>query len=149
MIKYALQCGGGHRFEGWFSNSADYDGQAAAGALSCPVCGQAHVEKALMAPNIATGRRRDAAAEERLAIVRAGLNEAARKVRDHVHANAEGVGRDFPEEARKIHYGEAEDRPIYGQATKQEAEALTKEGIEIAPVPQPDDEPEVAPETVN
>ena len=140
MIKYALQCGDGHGFEGWFSSMADYDRQAEAGSLSCPVCDSAEVEKALMAPNITTGRRRDAVADERLRQFRKGLNDAARAVRDHVHANAEGVGRDFPEEARKIHYGEAPDRPIYGEATAEEARELAEEGVGIAPVPQPDDE---------
>ena len=149
MIKYALQCAAGHRFEGWFANMADYDGQAAAGALRCPVCDSASVEKALMAPNLATGRARDAAADEKLAAFKRGLNDAARKVRDHVHANAEGVGRAFPEEARKIHYGEAEDRPIYGEATPKEAAELAEEGVAIAPVPQPDDEIGAAPEAVN
>ena len=140
MIKYALRCGEGHGFEGWFSNMADYDAQAADGALRCPFCDTADVEKALMAPNIATGRQRDAVAAEKLAQFKRGLNDAARKVRDEVHKNAEPVGRDFPEEARKMHYGEAKDRPIYGEATAKEAEALADEGIEIAPVPQPDDE---------
>ena len=145
MIKYALRCAEGHGFEGWFANMADYDQQALDGALRCPVCDGAEVEKALMAPNLATGRRRDAAAEERLTQFKKGLNDAARLARDEVHRTAEPVGRDFPEEARKIHYGEAKDRPIYGEATKKEAEALAEEGIAIAPVPQPDDEVEAGP----
>ena len=149
MIKYALQCEDGHGFEGWFSSIADFDRQAEAGDLSCPVCDSAKVSKALMAPNIATGRRRDAAADEKLRQFKKGLNDAARAVRDHVHANAEGVGRAFPEEARKIHYGEAEDRPIYGEATREEAEALTEEGVTIAPVPQPDDEAQLPEKALN
>lgn len=149
MIKYALHCAEGHGFEGWFANMADYDAQAEEGALRCPVCDSARVEKALMAPNLATGRRRDAAADERLAQFKKGLNDAARKARDEVHKTAEPVGRDFPEEARRIHYGEAKDRPIYGEATKKEAEALADEGIAVAPVPQPDDEPEAEPHQMN
>ena len=143
MIKYALQCEDGHGFEGWFSSIADYDRQADAGTLCCPVCDSGDVTKALMAPNIATGHRRDAAAREKLRQFKRGLDDAARAVRDHVHANAEPVGRAFPEEARKIHYGEAEDRPIYGEATKDEARELAEEGVAISPVPQPDDEPDV------
>lgn len=140
MIKYALRCGNGHGFEGWFSAIADYDAQAEAGKLECPVCGSADVEKALMAPNVTTGRSRDAVRDQKLAAFHKGLNEAARRARDYVHEHAEPVGRGFPEEARKIHYGEAKERAIYGQATLDEAKALTDEGIEIAPVPQPDDE---------
>ena len=149
MIKYALICDRSHDFEGWFSSIADYDAQAAEGGLACPVCGSADVEKALMAPNIATGRRRDAAADERLRQFRKDLNAAARRARDHVHATAEPVGRDFPEEARRIHYGEAEDRPIYGEATAKEAEALAEEGIAVAAVPQPDDEADLPTRTLN
>lgn len=149
MIKYALNCADGHGFEGWFSSMADYDAQAERGTLSCPVCGSGEVAKALMAPNVATGRRRDAAAQERFLAFKKGLNDAARRVRDHVHQTAEPVGRDFPEEARRIHYGEAEDRPIYGEATRDEAEALADEGIDVAPVPQPDDEVELPKQAVN
>lgn len=149
MIKYALRCDDGHAFEGWFSSIADYDAQAAAGALSCPACGSTSVAKALMAPNLSTGQHRDAAGEERFRAFKQGLNDAARAVRDHVHSHAEGVGRDFPEEARKIHYGEAPERAIYGQATKAEAKDLADEGVEIAPVPQPDDEADAAEEAIN
>ena len=140
MIKFALRCDEDHRFEGWFSGNADYNAQAEDGLLACPVCGSGSVEKAPMAPAIRTGRKADAAAEAKLAEVKRAVTEGARKARDYVHENFEGVGERFPEEARKIHYGEAEDRPIYGQATRDEAAALTEEGIGIAPVPQVPDE---------
>lgn len=142
MIKYALKCEDGHAFEGWFSNSADYDAQAEAGQLECPVCGTSHVTKALMAPAVATSRKTEARKESmaRDAAVSA-LNEAARRAKDYVEKNFDHVGKSFPEEARKIHYGEAEERPIYGEATPKEAKELKDEGVEIAPVPQPVPEP--------
>ena len=146
MIKYALRCDESHAFEGWFSNSADYDAQAARGLLSCPVCGSADVSKALMAPAVRTGRSKDAASDaaraKALAVARGEFEAKARKVRDYVHANFEGVGERFPEEARKIHYGEAEDRPIYGQATPKEARDLAEEGVTVAPLIDPDAKPD-------
>lgn len=150
MIKYALQCENGHGFEGWFSGSADYDAQDAAGTLSCPICETGEVEKALMAPMIARGPRTSSGTEEKLALFKTKMNDAARKVRDHVHQNFEPVGKDFPEEARKIHYGEAEDRPIYGEATPKQARELAEEGVTVAPLPEPDDElPGTAREKLN
>lgn len=151
MIKYALRCERDHAFEGWFSNSADYDEQAARTLLRCPVCDSADVSKALMAPAVRTGRSRDAASEaartKALAAVRGEFESKARKVRDYVHANFEGVGKAFPEEARKIHYGEAEARPIYGEATPKEARDLAEEGVEVAPLIDPDSKPE--PDKIN
>ena len=146
MIKYALRCDGDHAFEGWFSNSADYDEQSARNLLSCPVCGSAAVSKALMAPAVRTGRSKDAASDaaraKALAAISGEVAAKARKVRDYVHQNFEGVGEKFPEEARKIHYGEAEDRPIYGEATPKEARDLAEEGVTIAPLIDPDAKPD-------
>ena len=146
MIKYALRCDQAHGFEGWFSDSADYDEQSVRNLLSCPVCGSASVSKALMAPAVRTGRSKDAASEAarqaKLVAIRGEFEDKARKVRDYVHRNFEGVGEAFPEEARKIHYGEAEDRPIYGQATPKEARELAEEGVTVAPLIDPDAKPE-------
>lgn len=150
MIKFVLQCENAHRFEGWFSSGAEYDRQSAADELSCPVCDSSAVEKALMAPAIARGPRTSSGTEEKLAVFKAKVNDAARKVRDHVHQNFEPVGARFSEEARRIHYGEAEDRPIYGEASPDEAKALAEEGVTVAPLPQPDDElPGAAREKLN
>jgi len=149
MIKYALRCGDEHEFEGWFSGSADYEHQSAEGLLSCPVCGSAEVRKALMAPYVAKSGRGASEAEQKLAVLRAQMNEAARKVRDHVEKNFEGVGDRFPEEARKIHYGEAEDRPIYGVASAAEAKALNEEGVGIARIPEPEPAPEEVKKKMN
>ncbi len=139
MIRYALTCEDGHRFESWFADSQSFEKLRAAQAVRCPDCGSAAVEKALMTPQVATARKKDAKKEKvRLAAnhaMRAEAIAAMRKIRDHVKENADYVGDKFPEEARKIHYEEAEARGIYGEATTQEARALEDEGIEFHPLP--------------
>ncbi|MBI4969362.1 MAG: DUF1178 family protein [Rhodospirillales bacterium] len=128
MILYELQCSAEHRFEAWFKDSAAYDRQAKRGLVICPVCADTKIAKAPMAPRI-TGKGK-AQAEE------AGhMMQALRAIRETVEANCEHVGPRFPEEARRIHYGEAEKRGIYGDATKEEAKSLKDEGIEIAAIP--------------
>ncbi len=144
MIKYQLTCPGDHEFEGWFRNSGDYDEQAEAGLLECPFCGSEDIRKAIMAPAVnrspavsvsgSTGApiNPDPA---RLAAMRRDLVAAAERARAYVEKNFEHVGERFPEEARKIHYGEAAERGIYGEATGEEVQCLVEEGIEIAPLP--------------
>ncbi|MCF6368740.1 DUF1178 family protein [Rhizobium halophilum] len=135
MIRYSLVCGNAHSFEGWFSGSADFDHQVEAGLLTCPVCNSAAVSKSLMTPSVATARKR----EEKQAVamdmaqkqMMAKLKEAVAAIK----ANAEDVGAKFPEEARKIHYGETDARGIIGQASFAEVRELLDEGIEIAPLP--------------
>ncbi len=140
MIRYSLCCDKAHEFEGWFSESADFDRQKASGFLTCPVCGSPEVSKVLMAPAVSTARQKDetqalAVSEaQKQAFVK--LKEAVREIR----ASSEDVGEKFPEEARKIHYGEVEARGIIGQASPVEVKSLIDEGIEIAPLPVlPDD----------
>lgn len=160
MIRYALICQQGHQFESWFQDSAAYDKQAKRGLVSCPHCGSAKVEKAIMAPRLsATAKKRskriEAPQRAREATptpepapapvamispqeqeIRAKLKE----LRDHLTKNADNVGAKFPEEARKMHYGEIEHRSIYGEASAQEAKELADEGIEFHPLPiLPDD----------
>ncbi|MBC7312739.1 MAG: DUF1178 family protein [Rhizobium sp.] len=140
MIRYALICDKGHDFEGWFSESGDFDRQKASGYLSCPACGSLEVSKVLMAPSVSTARQKEAvhalAVTEVQKAAMATLKEAVASIR----ANSEDVGDRFPEEARKIHYGEAEARGIIGEASIAEVKALVDEGIEIAPLPVlPDD----------
>lgn len=150
MIRYRLVCSTGHEFEGWFRNSAAYDAQAAAGQLVCAVCGRAEVEKALMAPSIAQGGNREISrpagvpamsatdADGRLNADR--VREFARLLRAEVEANAEYVGQDFAEEARRIHYEESENRRIWGEASLEDAAELHDEGIAVLPLPRsPDD----------
>lgn len=124
MIAYQLQCRNGHSFEGWFRDSAAYDAQAADGKLSCPSCNSKKVEKAVMAPAIAGKAREQAEAKA-----------ALRAMRQAMLADVEHVGGAFPEEARKIHYGEADERAIYGEASADEVEQLLEEGVPVAAVP--------------
>lgn len=140
MIRYSLSCDNAHEFEGWFSESADFDRQVASGFLTCPVCNSAAISKLLMAPSVSTARKKD---EMQTVAMDAARKEAMAKFKeavDAIKANAEDVGVKFPEEARKIHYGEADARGIIGKATPDEAQALVEEGIEIAAIPVlPDD----------
>ena len=131
MIVYSLKCAGEHVFEGWFKDSAAFDEQAAAGKLVCPSCMTRKIEKAPMAPAV-TG----------MAVPRQSLPEEMRKqrqfmtgLRKFVEQNADYVGSKFPEEARKIHYGEVEHRHIYGEATVEQASELIEEGVDVAPLP--------------
>ncbi len=140
MINYTLQCDQAHRFEGWFASSDDFDRQNAAGLVTCPFCDSKNVAKALMAPNVTTGRQKDKSQAVVMDTMRQDMIAKLRDAVKEIRANAEDVGERFPEEARKIHYGESEARGIIGQASPDEAQALTEEGIEIAPLPVfPDD----------
>jgi hypothetical protein len=140
LIKYTLSCDNGHSFDGWFSSSADFDRQAELGLVSCPACGSVSVAKELMTPSVSTSRKKD---EAKVLMMDQARKEAVAKIRELVTAireNSDDVGEKFPEEARKIHYGEAEERGLIGKATADEARALLEEGIEIAPLPVlPDD----------
>jgi hypothetical protein len=124
MIAYQLQCRNGHSFEGWFKDSAAFDAQAAGGRLACPTCNSKKVEKEVMAPAIAGKAREQAEARA-----------ALRDMRSNMLAQAEHVGAEFPEEARKIHYGESDERAIYGEATVDDVKSLLEEGVPIAPIP--------------
>jgi hypothetical protein len=128
MILFDLRCDGGHDFEAWFRDGAAYDQQAEAGAVSCTICGSTKVSKALMAPAVATRARTD---DRQAAMVL----KKWREVQSHIEKNFDHVGRQFPEEARKIHYGEVEKRSIYGEATREEAKQLSDEGIQVGQVP--------------
>jgi hypothetical protein len=158
MIRYRLKCEKRHEFEAWFSDAAAYDTQASRGQVSCPRCGSFKVEKTLMAPSIVKGTRRKRAAKapakesaaesvaaappqaaqpvelHRLA-AHGPLAAAMRKLRTEIEAKSEYVGARFPEEARKIHYEETPPRGIYGEATREEAQALSEEGIDFFPLP--------------
>ena len=139
MIRYALVCGEGHEFEGWFRHSADFDAQAKKSALECPACGSTEIEKQLMAPAV-TSKKSSPGQPEKLRVAapdprQAKLIEALREMRKTVTENADYVGGRFPEEARKIHYKETEPRGIYGEASPDEAKEMADEGIEFHPLP--------------
>ena len=153
MIRYNLRCDKGHAFESWFQSSSAYESQEKRKLVNCPACGSAKVERAIMAPQIVSKKGRESAppapastevtapastpllmAQERE--LRAKLKE----LRDHIVKNADNVGERFPNEARKMHYGDIEHRPIYGEASPEEARSLIEEGVEVSPLPVlPDD----------
>lgn len=146
MIRYRLKCEKRHEFEGWFANSTAFDRQAKRGQVTCPRCGTHKVEKALMTPRVATGAKRkrspknanptaQAPQETHRLAAHGELAAAMRKLRAEVEAKSEYVGPRFSEEARKIHYEETPARGIYGEATREEARALSEEGIEFFPLP--------------
>lgn len=138
MIVFDLLCGAGHRFEGWFGSAEDFGAQREGGLLSCPRCGSASIERVPSATRISTGASDPAAApaarpEEPL--VRA--QRLYTRFVQEVLSNTEDVGTAFPAEARRIYYEEAPARPIRGQATQDEHDALVDEGIPVARLPLP------------
>ena len=133
MIAYNLICAKEHEFEGWFASSSAFDEQAKSGKLVCPMCNSKKVIKAIMAPALssAVGKQKSAPSPAEMRRMRQFMTG----LRKYVEENAENVGEKFPEEARKIHYGEIEERPIYGRATVEEAADMVEEGIDVAPLP--------------
>jgi hypothetical protein len=158
MIRYTLRCERDHTFESWFQDSAAYESQVKRKLVGCPVCDSVEIEKAIMAPRIVgkKGRERTepvpapAPAAEApapapgatplLMAQERELRAKLKELRDHIVKNADNVGEKFPNEARKMHYGEIEHRPIYGEASPEEAKSLVDEGVEVSPLPVlPDD----------
>jgi hypothetical protein len=153
MIVFDLRCASaGHVFEAWFGSSDDYDGQRARGLIACPICGDADVAKAVMAPNVAPkGNSRSEAATQPVAMPAAGpvppeaakaMLHAMAQVQARLLEGSQWVGRKFADQARAIHHGEQEAAAIHGEATPAEAEALIDEGIAVAPLPFPVAPPE-------
>ncbi len=141
MIRYDLICDSGHAFDGWYRDSAAFDTLAVNGLVECPVCGSCEVAKQLMTPRVpAKANAKDDGGPQPVFAgpqdpQQRALMEAMRKVRRHVEENADYVGEQFPEEARKMHYGETEERGIYGEASSEEAKELVEEGIPVSPLP--------------
>ena len=136
MIHFQLRCSQNHEFEAWFRTSASFAEQCKRGDVDCPVCGDVEITKAIMAPNISTAEKQSGeAAEVRAREVAEQILNAASRLREVVEENCEYVGDDFADEARAIHYGDAEERDIYGETTDTEAEELDEEGIEFARIP--------------
>ena len=138
MIRFSLACSSGHSFEGWFASSEAFQTQKAKHVLVCPVCGDADVDKALMAPAVATSRKKAAvrvAAHTNTPADEPEMVSMLRKLRKHLTENADYVGSRFAEEARRIHYDEVEKRGIYGEATSEEVRSLADEGVEFHPLP--------------
>jgi hypothetical protein len=156
MIRYNLRCEKGHSFESWFQSSTAYESQEKRKLVSCPACGSIKVERAIMAPQIVSKKGRgaampapaetpttDATAQASTPLLMAQeleLRAKIKELRDHIVKNADNVGERFPNEARKMHYGDIEHRPIYGEASPEEARSLIDEGVEVSPLPVlPDD----------
>jgi hypothetical protein len=134
LIRFSLICDHDHEFEAWFRSNDDFDTQKKRGFVDCPTCGSSKVGKALMAPAVSTGRKR-----EKIALA---MNEMQKKAMAEIKAlsekireNADYVGDKFAEEARKIHFGEADARGIYGEATLEEAKSLAEDGVGFMPIP--------------
>ena len=130
MIVYNLRCKSSHEFEGWFKDSAAFDAQAKTGKLVCPFCDTTKVEKAIMAPAVSGPKKQKTVAEQGRK-----MRQFMTGLRKYVQENADYVGPKFAEEARKIHYGEVEERHIYGEATVTEVKELVEEGVDVAPLP--------------
>lgn len=145
MIKYALACEQAHEFESWFPSSEAFETQRRRGFVTCPFCDSSKVDKQIMAPSVARTDKAPGAKPEGQPVAvltdkEREIRAALRALREHVIRNSEDVGKDFVEEARKMHYGEAEERSIYGEADLDEARALLEEGIDVLPIPHvPDD----------
>jgi len=145
MIKYALACEQAHAFESWFPSGEAFETQRKRGFVTCPYCSSAKVEKQIMAPSVARTDETPAARPEAQGVAvlterEREIRSALRALREHVLRNSEDVGKSFVEEARKMHYGEAEERAIRGEADPAEARALLDEGIDVLPIPVvPDD----------
>lgn len=155
MIHYQLCCDADHEFDGWFRNSDAFDQQAERGQVTCPVCASTDVRRALMAPGIRRKGRSApvieesglvaeppppappgmGAAQSAGGVIPDQVRAALLKLRAEVEKNCDYVGRNFAEEARRIHNGEAPARGIYGESTEAEAEALADDGIGVAQIP--------------
>ncbi len=141
MIRYDLMCDQGHEFDGWFSNSETFDKQAKRGFVECTVCGSSRVQKQLMRPNLGkkSNQKTEAPAQKMVAgpvdPKLQAMMQMVREYRKQVTENAENVGDKFADEARKIHYGETEERGIFGNATADQARDLIEEGIAVHPLP--------------
>lgn len=141
MIRYTLRCAEGHDFDSWFQSAEAFEALEGKGLLSCAICGGGEVKKAMMAPRVAKGgtpQTTPAPAKpeaESLSAPRNPMEDALRKLRDHVEKNSTYVGGNFAREARAIHLGEAPDRLIHGEAKPQDAKALIEEGVPVAPLP--------------
>jgi hypothetical protein len=139
LIRFSLRCDCEHAFEAWVRSGEDYETQRRRGLVECPDCGSSSVSKALMAPAVSTGRRRETIAlamNEAQKQAMAELKALSVKIRE----SADYVGDKFAEEARKIHFGETEARGIYGEATPDEAKGLAEDGVSFMPIPVfPDD----------
>ncbi|TMH04361.1 MAG: DUF1178 family protein [Betaproteobacteria bacterium] len=130
-----LRCAHDHRFEGWFASDDDYQSQRERGLVECPLCGDAAVERLPSAPRLNLSGAKEPAQQQVISAPQ--LQSMWMQAVRHVLAHTEDVGERFAEEARRIHYGEADQRGIRGKASREDTEALLDEGIEVMPLPIP------------
>jgi len=135
MIKFTLKCADGHQFESWFQNSGAYDKLQQAGQLGCAICGGNSVEKAIMAPRVNVPSKAKAKPAPSLEGPMSEAEAAMKQLRAHIEATSEDVGDKFADEVRAIHYGDAPERSIFGEARGSDAKELIDEGIPVAPLP--------------
>ncbi len=135
MIVFNLQCGDGHGFEAWFKDAKAYESQRRGRRVACPVCGDTKVGKVPAAPRIAKRAGDGAKPMDRATARSAQFIDALDQMHRHMEENCDYVGDRFAEEARAIHHGDAEERGIYGEATKDEAKDLTDEGVPFTAIP--------------
>ena len=131
MIKYSLKCDKDHSFEAWFSDSLNFEKQNKKKLISCPSCSSLEITKNIMAPNISFKEKNSNKINQKKDKVEMVLN----KVRKHVENNFDYVGDKFADEARSMHYGEKEEREIYGETTIEDAVELIEEGVNVQPMP--------------
>ena len=146
MIRYALRCAEDHRFESWFQSASAFDALSERGHVTCPVCGSVKVEKAIMAPRVATVDRASAASRDDeasrpqdrpLSAPAHPAEQVLRRLREHLEKTSTYVGDRFASEARAMHLGDKDHAPIHGQATPDEAKSLIEDGVPVLPVPIP------------
>ena len=131
MIKYSLKCDKDHSFEAWFSDSLNFEKQNKKKLISCPSCSSLEITKNIMAPNISSKKKNSNKINQKKDKVEMVLN----KVRKHVENNFDYVGDKFADEARSMHYGEKEEREIYGETTVEDTVELIEEGVNVQPMP--------------
>ncbi len=136
MILFDVKCARGHVFEAWFRDSNTAERQMKRREVACPACGNTATAKAPMAPRIGKKGKSQAKPDAtEMAAMSAKLRQELTELRAKVESNCDYVGEKFAEEARKIHYGETDPRGIYGETSKDEAEALAEEGVQFARIP--------------
>jgi len=142
MIQYALKCADGHTFDSWFQSATAYEKLVSNGLLTCAICGNGHIEKAIMTPRVRTGRNKASEPEEAKPTAPFSLSEPASPaeqamaaLRKRVEDNSDYVGKDFASQARAMHEGDVPLRSIYGEAKADEAKALIEDGVPVAPLP--------------
>ena len=135
MIKFDLVCENGHIFEASFDDSASFEKQRKKNQIECPFCNSSKISKSVMAPNVANKSTSSSKIDRKKNKLFSNYNKQLNKIKSEIEKNFTYVGKKFPEEARKIHYGEKEDKPIYGEATEKESKDLIEEGIPLVRLP--------------